>query len=461
MLNYISGGVDWDSTGVPNYIKYPVLDPDPYIIFSLAKTFITEENIPPHLLNYPSRRNIIINSTSSSFTGASIQVSFINLITSRTDTVGYCMFHCNNTFPDTPTILDPLTKTVRPITRKDIILDDSLGKSCKNIMNRTILFPVCNKLNPLSYLQRGSTVTLSPILPEFAYNGNVESNLFANNVGIGFFIIPNGWSTIEKNIMNDMITMNHILYANDYLNLYDQTDPNSRFVRENIIMYNTMSTTQNVSSLLINFNDDDAEDGDRDYSDITLQILITPNDFIKESDYFTLPMLTKPSETMFVFDNYGLYYILSVNDYLIMTLAKSVVFKHYIKSSSADYNNQLYDTFNSVYFNESAGTVTNIDILTICISYHTNILHMSNNNRTVYVINMDANSLQPYDDKLYDDDIVHADDAVFTYYAQTDVTGNQVTEHVDIYCDDVLYKQINNSGKFRVDLTHYSKIILT
>lgn len=74
---------------------------------------------------------------------------------------------------------------------------------------------------------------------------------------------------------------------------------------------------------------------------------------------------------------------------------------------------------------------------------------------------MDANSIQPYGDESHSDNIMYADDAVFTYYAQTDVTGNQVSEHIDIYCDDVLYKQINNSGKFRVDLTHYSKIILT
>lgn len=452
MFHYLTGKNDWSSEGIPNYLnEVHITDPDPFIIFSLNQQFPTEETISNTIYNDTGYRNILIQSSDPNFSGAKVNVTFINVITGKLDTIGYTLFNLYDGFTDKYTMIDQTTGQRRLITRQDIINDDN-SPNCQNIMNRTILFPVCNRINKINYLPRGATISLSPILPQFAYQGNVQSGLFANNVGIGFFTIPNGWNNDLNTIVEDQATMRSILYANDYFNLYDQSNPNSRYVRQNITMHDVQHSYTTYTNMLVTFNDD-TQSGDRDFSDVQLQVNIFPSSCIDTTKYFTLNMITKPHYSSFIFDNYGMYYYVAPADYMQIVTHKSVVFVHYITSSTPAANADLYNIFNTLYFNNSATSVDLLGSTTFTITTHINPALIPFESKVYHLFRIDENTTQKYYTNNGDDN----DDHLFTAYAQ----GTGITEHVNIILDGMLYKTLDNNGNNRVDLSYYSVTIDT
>jgi hypothetical protein len=448
MFNYLTGPIDWNSEGIPNYINESIVDPDPYIIFSLNKTFVSGIDLSAEMLSQPAYRNLLIQSDDSIFNGAKVSVTFLNVITPKLNAIGYCMFLLDDNFIDMPTIIDPITNTNRPITRQDIINDDNLGTESKNITNRTILFPTCNRTNKNAYLPRGATVELSPIHPKFAYQGNVSSGFFANNVGIGFFLMPDGWNDITKKIGSTPEDLKNILYSNDNLNLISQLDSTLGHMRQNIMMYDDIRSYSTYTSMTVNFNDDDIQYGDRDFSDLSLQVKISPPICIDHTKYAKFEQITKTSYTEYIFDNYGFYIVLNAIDYLALIQYKKVIFEHHISSTSEELNNDLFNIFNAMYFNNSTSSVDLVDMTSFKITTHINPTKIPFESRTYHVFRMDENTTQPY----HADDTLDNDEQLFDKYANT---TNVITEYINIMINGNLYKQITNNGTNRVNLSYY------
>jgi len=452
MFHYLTGASDWGSEGVPNYLEENLVDPDPYIIFSLNQMFPTESIVSEELYNNNSYRNINIKSTDPNFRGAEVKVTFLNVMTGKLDTLGYTIFHLVDGFDDQPTIVDQETGLRRAITRQDI-MDDDNAEVPFNVMHRVILFPVCNRINKFSYLPRGGTVKLKPIMPEFAYQGNVESGLFANNVGIGFFTMPEGWDNSLKIIRDDPLAMESILYSDDFLNMYDQYDPNSGFVRQNFILYNEKRSNDNKLCMIAAFNDDDVINGDRDFSDVEIKITISPSTCVDHTRYTLFQEIEKHDYTSFIFDNYGFYICLNNTDYYHFSQFYKIVFEHVITSSNAHFNEDLYNIFSNVYYDDSSSEVQKIDDTSFSITTHVNPLSVPYDSKTIHVFRMDENTIQPYHDDSSEDN----DENLFSTYAIA--RDNTIVESINVYTDGILYTTLTNNGLNRVDLTYYSEVI--
>lgn len=436
MFHYLTTPNDWNLIGVPGYLEKDIVDPDPYIIFSLNQMFPKQQYISEDLYYHPGFQNIIIKSDDPNFKGAEITVTFINVLTSKLDTLGYTIFHLFDEFDDKPTLVDPITGQRRLITRQDIIDDDN-SKNPKNIMNRTILFPVCNRIDKTNYLPRGATIRLKPILQEFAYQEDINSGLFVNNIAIGFFIIPDGWG--------NQLEPKGILYGNDYLNLCNYDDQTSGYVRQNLIMYNEKRSNQDTCEMIITFNDNILVDLDKDFSDLQIKIKITPSSCINQTDYLQFQEIERPNYSSFILDNYGFYICLSDHDYAYFIKYPKITFEHIINSNTPSFNSDLYNIFSNLYFNNSNSKVIMVNDTSFSIQTSIDPTLIPHDNKTIHIFKTDENAANSHHDNLFS--------------AYITASGNDIDEHINVYVDGNLYQTLCNNSFNRVDLTYYSDTI--
>lgn len=341
----------WDGDGVPDYLD-SIENIDPVFLNRIRKSLPEKGNVINHSPDYlenTASRNIIIRSTNPEFTGADVHVTFITEGAGYKNVVGYYWYPLQTGF-DVPTKLD--NSSYIPLTYNE---KDDLDGNGKSILNKTIIFPNASLKGKGGKLLSGSRVKL-------LYDVNNPDVKWPNNIGIGFFLIPNGWNNNTSNFTNKP----NVVYSDHEFNLHDSEDKG--YVQ--VIMLNDLESNGDEKRFVLGFEDIMRPGGDKDFNDLIIKIDIDPGTsydivgglFLGNSEPYT--------ENKVIADPSGLYIHIVDKSILSLLDDNSEIFTliQTINIESETELDLIKDIFDYMVF-EFSPTITKIDEKTIDIIF--------------------------------------------------------------------------------------------
>jgi hypothetical protein len=302
---YCLGG--WNSTGVPSYLA-SIDNIQPDLISRVINTLPEGSNlvkIHPSFLSNDGPRNLIIQSSDSDFKGAEVYVTFLYEGAGYLNTVGYYIYHLNpNTDADpSGAILHTVptkwngTKWI-PMTYGD---RNNLDINNKSVLKKTIIFPNASlpswaNSNGSNHMAGGGNL-LPGSKVKILYDPSNPSSVFPNNVGIGFFLIPNGYSGGNVNNNAERVHTDNVFNANNSV--------------QTILLNDLQNTTSNMGTMVISFEDIMRPGGDSDFNDVMIRVSWTPLTGFDSSNTIILPATSPITSDGIIIDRTGIYYCLT------------------------------------------------------------------------------------------------------------------------------------------------------
>lgn len=329
---------DWDSKGVPLYLtKDEYIDPD--YLERIKNSLPEKGNVAlhsPQYLENKSTRNILIRSTDPEFPGCDVYVTFIAEGAGYLNVFGYYWYELVKDF-DTPTILDG--DSYREMTYKERNLLNEDGSS---YLHKTIIFPNASLKGSGGGLIMGNTVKI-------LYDPSNPDKKFPNNVGIGFFLIPNGWNSYTKtfNISSELV------YSDRIFNTPTVSEPNGSL--QTILLTDVENSNIDSGTVILGFEDIMRPNGDSDFNDLIVKISFTPN-ATDSNGSLTLSPNDPINKNAHVCDSTG-FYINFTNDTMKLLSSTSTSFfkiKHYIKKKNNYKISLLKKVFETLLFEYDA-----------------------------------------------------------------------------------------------------------
>jgi hypothetical protein len=305
---------NWNTQGVPTYIT-SIDNVQPNLLSRIINTLPEGSNLNnshPSFITNDGPRNLIIKSTDSSFSGADVYMTFFYEGAGYLNTVGYYVYPLNpntdadssgNTLYNVPTKWNG-TKWI-PMTYSDRNSVDGNGKS---ILKKTIVFPNASlptwaNSNGTNHMAGGGNL-LPGSKVKLLFDPSNPSTVFPNNTGIGFFLIPNGFSGGNVRNNSERVHTDNVFNASSYV--------------QTILLNDLENTTSNLGSMVISFEDIMRPGGDSDFNDIIIGVSWTPLLSFDPSDTITLPGSDPITSDGIIIDRTGIYHCLqnyTVNTY--------------------------------------------------------------------------------------------------------------------------------------------------
>lgn len=283
LLNYIS---TWDSNGVPINSNLIVkksdgtLDLDTSIIDiknRLLETLPESQDVIKNSPGYFSNdsKNILIRTQSSSFRYANIKMTFIYEGAGYQNCFGYYVYPLNKNNINLPTKY--VNNEWIPMTYQDMMNPTILSQ---NNVKMILVFANASLPRLGGNLQSGFQI-------ELIYDPISRSKNFPNNTGIGFFVIPNGWTTKTNDNKINVSRASRFIFSDYQFNVI----PNPTNVGKNgmisfangsqqtILLNDLNNTSGNSATYVLAFEDimiTTPTSGDRDYNDLVIKIYVEP-----------------------------------------------------------------------------------------------------------------------------------------------------------------------------------------
>ncbi|ARF10820.1 protein of unknown function DUF4114 [Hokovirus HKV1] len=339
MTEYYTLG-DWDKDGVPKYLD-EIETLEPTIINRIFDVLPEKSNIPvnyPQFITDETTRNIIIQTDREDFAGADVYVSFVYEGAGYKNVVGYYVYDLHDDYI-VPTKL--VSGSWVPMTYSD---RNAVDESKKSILKKTIIFPNASLPTWANSNGKNSMAGGGNLLPgskvKLLYNIDKPEEKFPNNVGIGFFLIPNGWNGNTRTFSN----VAERVYTDKVFNTKDSV--------QTILLFDSQTTTEeNGTNMVIAFEDIMRPGGDADYNDVIIKVNCTPYYCVKGLDKSIILNDSEPiTSDEIVLDRTGIYYQLKDTTVSNYNRSSSTVFKfkHIIHM---DNHYEHYNTFKQVLIN--------------------------------------------------------------------------------------------------------------
>ena len=335
----------WDTYGVPNYLETLEKLP-PTLLNRVLENIPERTNIPNRHPNYFAENlptSLLIQSQDENFKGADVFSTFMYEAAGYKNVVGYYIFALRDGFT-VPTKWDG--EKYIAMTVEDINAVDENGKS---VLKKTIIFPNASLPTWENNNRTNSNAGGGNLLPgskvRLLYDVEKPETLFPNNTGIGFFVIPNGFS--RGNIVNST----NRLYS------HSQFNPNE--FKQVLQLADLVSSDSDKGSFIISFEDITRTSSacDHDFNDVIMQVSYTPVNAVKVDEQIQLPSGEAIQNYRIVFDRSGMYYtidreeikkLLALNNdfYIIQVDIKPTGKQHNLEMD------QLEDVFKKIRFTD-------------------------------------------------------------------------------------------------------------
>lgn len=319
----------WNSQGVPSQ-NLTVDNVHPDVINRIINVIPERSNIPiikPTYVSNTVPRNLIIQYTDEKIEGVDVYVTFLYEGAGYLNTVGYYVYPLNPNTDERTESEIPLYKIPTkwngnkwvPMTYVDRNNIDSNGKS---ILKKTIIFPNASLPSWANSNGKNTMAGGGNLLPgskvKLAYDPTDPSKPFPNNTGIGFFLIPNGFSGGKVSNVAERIYSDNIFNTNNGV--------------QTILLNDIQNTTDQNGNLIISFEDIMRPGGDSDFNDVIIKVSWTPLLACDTSNSLILPSSDPIRDDGLVIDRTGMYFCLTnntVSDYYNRT-SNSYTFTHTI-----------------------------------------------------------------------------------------------------------------------------------
>lgn len=325
----------WDSNGNPDYlINNDELSPDYInrINITLPEKGDVSVNNPQYITNSKSR-NLLIRSSDPKFDGTDVFVTFVTEGAGYKNVFGYYWYNLNDEL-DVPSVLE--NGAYRPIIYSE---KDNIDKNGKYILHKTIVFPNASLLYKGGNLVSGNRVRL-------LYDPSNPDIKFPNNTGIGFFLIPNGWSDSLKNIT----LKSNIIYSDDEFNTHNSKT--GLGYKQAILLSDVENTDDTEGVVVLGLEDIMQPGGDKDFNDLVIKISYNPGNCYDTKGALTLSPNDPIDVTTLAADSTGLY--VNFLDKVMVSLngvdTTNFVLKHIIRKNNSIKTALLKIVFDSVIF---------------------------------------------------------------------------------------------------------------
>ena len=205
----------WDAMGVPNYLMAENDQIDQQLIDDISASLPETRPVPQYNPEYLTSVDMDLKLSER----AEAWVTFVHEGAGWRNGLGYYTYNLDEP-PQSPTEIDSLF----------------------------IIFPNVSYRNSGGGLETGNKIYLGD---------------FPANTGIGWFLVPDGWSASEQNI----VTFNQVKYSDHSFNDYT-TEPN----QQHLILLNDASR----ELILMGFEDTTRPGGDNDFNDAVFYTTVTP-----------------------------------------------------------------------------------------------------------------------------------------------------------------------------------------
>lgn len=415
MSEYYTLGT-WNSSGVPNYLE-SIDNVDPTLISRIRDALPEKEPVPtyhPEYLLSTTERNLIIKTDNVNFTGADVFVTFLDEGAGYKNVMGYFIYDLHDDHL-VPTKWDGSDWI--PMVYSDRDLVDGGGKST---LKKTIIFPNTSLPYKGGNLRPGVKVKI-------LYDINNPSTQFPNNVGIGFFVIPNGWNKYTQTVQN----------TKDRVYTYDAF--NSQSYVQSIFLNDIVNASGDDGKTILSFEDIMRPNGDEDFNDLIVQLDYTPSYAIQTDNFIVLSSSQPITQLTYKADSTGLYLKFPQDSMDIFNSSSTTELKvtQTIKMNTTEDYQFMLDIFNVLAIS-SGGVITTDEVnKTIIVTYDQVIANMTDYIYFVYSAdNGDQNS-------IYNPDVKNI--VQFQNHFVYDVLGRIETETIKIEDKDdnvnVFYNQ--------------------
>lgn len=320
---------NWTTLGVPNYLATSE-EIDPQLINRIRLSLPEKNPVPtynPSYLFNTSSRNLLIKSSDPDFGGADVWVTFIDEGAGYRNVSGYFIYDLHDGY-EVPTKFNGTSWV--PMEYSDRNLVDANGKS---VLKKTIVFPNASLKGSGGNLSPGNRVKL-------LYNPSNPAEKFPNNIGIGFFLVPNGWN--GSTVVN---TMERVYTYNKFNNPAIENGS-----IQTVLLSDTQNTDETLGTFILGFEDIMRPQGDQDFNDLIIKIAYSPSNIFDTSDSLNLATGKSITTNELVADKTGLYISLppsNVNT-ILSSPAQNVKIVHKIKCNTNHYNELLKKVFDTL-----------------------------------------------------------------------------------------------------------------
>jgi len=325
--NYLGS---WDSNGVPDYLDSSETI-DPLLLDRINETLPEKgnvENHSPHYLTNMHTRNIIIKTDDVNFDGAEVTVTFITEGAGYKNVFGYYWYDLHDNLEVPSKLVDGVYVPMEYDDRDNVV-------DGKYILNKTIVFPNASLKRKGGKLVPGNRVKLQ-------YDVNDASVKFPNNIGIGFFLIPNGWKSWQQTFSHKSGTV----YSDRVFNSHNpDVDGNIQ-----VILFDDTEHNGVDGSLILGMEDIMRPGGDSDFNDLIIKINYTPSTIYNTDNLLTVAP-SMPFESMqLASDSSGLYIYLENSDIVTMldNPTENFLITQVVTSTDEVAFQALVDTFNDL-----------------------------------------------------------------------------------------------------------------
>lgn len=310
---------EWDNQGVPKYLAEPD-DIDPEIIQRVQLALPEYQPINQSYLDNTKTRNLIIKADPNNYNGTDVYMTFVDEGAGYLNTIGYYVYDLN----------DDYTIPTKLVNDKWVPMTFEDGKT----MKKYIVFPNFS-MNGTGNKSGGNMKPGYRV--KLLYNPSKPEEKFPNNIGIGFFLIPNGWNNSTKKIQY----VNETIYSDIIFNRNQSV--------QTVLLNDNINLTETSGQYIIGFEDIARPSGDSDFNDAVIKITYESSTKIDTNDLNLIP-LVGPKEIKDIniaFDKSGCF--LQLPQTALDTLFPFGVDKfriyHKIKSDNAKFNKIIYDIF--------------------------------------------------------------------------------------------------------------------
>jgi hypothetical protein len=325
----------WDKYGYPDYL-YEQIDISPEYINRLNNSLPEKKPVTIYNTQYLTNthsRNIIIKTDEENFDGTDIYATFITEGAGYKNVFGYYWYELHDGYTVPTKLSDDVWV---PMTYDD---KDDVDESGKSVIHKTIIFPNASLFKQGGNLKGGEKVKL-------LYDIDNPEKKFPNNVGVGFFLIPNGWDSNASNIT----IKSNIVYSDRIFNSRDEDDNGSI---QMILLEDIEQTNGKEGSICLGIEDIMRPSGDKDFNDLIVNITYDPVYSYDTSGMLVLLGTEKINMDCYIADTTGLY--LNLTDTTLDKMIKNInafkyKFVHKIKTQNNESTTYLKSVFDHIIF---------------------------------------------------------------------------------------------------------------
>lgn len=290
---------DWAVDGVPNYL-HSVESIEPDVLNRTLKNIPERSNVPkthPTYFDDNVPTTILIQSSDINFGGADVFASFLYEGAGYKNAVGYYVYALNDGY-EVPTKWEGSKWT--PMTREDFNAVDRNGKS---VVKKTLIFPNTSLPTWANLNGKNGQAGGGNLLPgskvRLLYDTSRPESLFPNNTGIGFFVIPNGFSGGSV--------------KNSGTPLYSHPQYNPGEYKQIIQLADVINADSRFGDFVIAFEDITRTSSgcDNDFNDVILRVSLTPTNCVNLDRHLILPAGEDLKDFEVIFDRTGMYITLT------------------------------------------------------------------------------------------------------------------------------------------------------